>query len=329
MASSGSRFLASGSAGLNSLRRATAQLATLAVLLAWLVLPGNLAYAEDHRVAVVVPFTTAKSQKVFDDIVEGLGKVSGAELLRFDLGENKTAEDTRQWLEAQQPVAVVTIGKKAYEYAAAAKLDAPIVVGGMSTTPAGRSGVSMSGDPSEFFARVRAVTPEVKRVHIVFGEKQNGWWIEAARTAAAEHELELITHEATSTRSGAKSYKGLLKKSVKGKDAVWIPLTSVVSSRTVLPMVLKKAWDKYLVVFTNSPAHTKQGALFSLYPNNISMGEQLMRLALAQSAMDDATPRVELTQQMSSAFNWRTASHLGLKYSLEEGVDFDRVYPVQ
>lgn len=281
------------------------------------------------RVAILIPQTPSKAQAIYEEIYSGVMLAADAELLRFNVGADTTAEQVHQWLQQEKPSAVITISKTPYEYAKSAGLNVPLIVGGLGSTPEGVSGVALAGDPAEFFLNAKQIAPTVERVYLVYNESMNGWWLDDARKSAEQNGLELVALEAASVRKGAKIYKKMLKQARKNRDAIWIPLVTVVPSKTVLPMVLRKAWDKHLVVFTNSPAHAKQGALFSLYPDNAAMGAQLMQLALEQATSDNAEPRVMMARNMKRAFNWRTASHLGLKYSLDEEAGFDRIYPVQ
>ena len=285
--------------------------------------------ATSPRIALVIPHTTSKAQIIYDEILAGVQLEATTELVQFNLTSTSTEEELSNWLAEQDPSAVITVGKSAHAKVIATNIDVPLIAGGMGSLPPGVSGVALAGDPDEFFSNARLIAPQVKRIYIVYNEELNGWWIEQAELAAIRHGYELISLQASSLKSGAKMYKKLLKESKPDTDAIWIPLVSIVPSKTVLPLVLRKAWDKHLVVFTNSPSHAKQGALFSLYPNNTSMGKQLMQLALQQREATDSAPEVVLAKEMKRAFNWRTASHLGLEYTLEEGAGFDRIYPVQ
>ncbi len=298
-----------------------------ALLLLVLLLPTPVFAAT--RVAILIPQTPSKAQAIYEEIYSGVMLAADAELLRFNVSADTTAEQVHQWLSEQNPSAIITISKTPYEYASSAGLKVPLIVGGLGSTPQGVSGVALAGDPGEFFANAKQIAPTVERVYLVYNESMNGWWLNDARNSAEQNGLELVALEATSVRKGAKIYKSMLKDARRDKDAVWIPLVTVVPSKTVLPMVLRKAWDKHLVVFTNSPVHAKQGALFSLYPDNAAMGVQLMELALEQANSDNSEPRVVMARNMKRAFNWRTASHLGLKYTLDEEAGFDRIYPVQ
>lgn len=284
--------------------------------------------SQTRRFALLIPETSSKARVIYNEIASGLSSREDVEVIRYNFNATSRAEDIKTWLADQGVNAVITIGRSAYNIAKDAS-GVPIVAGGLSVIPKGHSGVSLSGDPSEFFASAKAHAPQLERVHLVYSEKFNGWWIDQARKQAELQGLELITINAEDVKSGAKSYNKLLKGARPDKDAIWIPLVSIVPSKTVLPIVLKKAWSKRLVVFTNSASHAKQGALFSLYPDNYAMGEQLIDLAVEQSQMPDNPSKVVTIKHLKKAFNWRTASHLGLDYSLEEGNGFDRIYPVK
>lgn len=286
---------------------------------------------EDHikRIALLIPKTKTRAQAIYDQMLAGMVAPEGVELVRLDLNSEMTEDDVQRWLASQTPSSIIAIGKTAHRLASAGNHQIPIVVGGTSRTPADASGVTLAGDPAEFLSNVEAIAPKVKRIHLVYSEGINGWWVDIAQREADSRNLELITMKADSLKSGAKMYRKLLSDATPDEDAIWIPLVSIVPSKTVLPLVLKKAWEKHLVVFTNSATHTKQGALFSLYPDNTAIGEQLMGLALEHAQGDLQQQKVVLAKGMKKAFNWRTASHLGLEYTLEEEANFDRIYPVK
>ncbi len=289
----------------------------------------QLSFADTTKIAILVPETSSKAKVIYDEIMTGVRTAKDIEFAQRSFTAETSEQDIRNWLTELKPAAVIAVGKVAYDTVKKTKIQLPLVGGGFSVTPASASGVSLAGEPEEFFRNVKEIAPSVERVHLIYNERINGWWVKNAYEKAAQHGLELVTFEAGDVKSGAKLYKKVLKNAKREKDAVWIPLVSAVPSKTVLPMVLRKAWDKHLVVFTNSPSHARQGALFSLYPDNAALGEQLINLALDQLERGEAAPKVVLAKNMKRAFNWRTASHLGLEYSLEEGSGFDRIYPVQ
>lgn len=289
------------------------------------------AFAAPLKFAVVVPKTTSKAQVIYDEIMAGLGSAKNVDLIPYELDSSAKRDEAavHEWLGQQNADAVISIGRSAHKLVKGFATDIPFIAGGVSISPNHASGVSLTGDPQEFFANLSRIAPHVNRVFLIYNEEINGWWVESARAAASEYKIDLQALQTEDVKSGAQLYKRVLHDARPGKDAIWIPLVSIVPSKTVLPLVLKQAWNKNLVVFTNSAAHTRQGALFSMYPDNVALGEQLVELAIEQTTADGATARVVPVKKLKTAFNTRTASHLGLKYSLKRGSGFDRVYPVQ
>ncbi len=289
------------------------------------------ASAKPLKFAVVVPQTTSKAQVIYDQIVRGLGSIKNVELeiLPFSSVDKSVELSLHKQLTNSSANAIISIGKSAHMLIKDFPTNIPLIAGGVSISPSNASGVSLTGDPQEFFANLKRIAPDVDRVFLIYNKEINGWWVDIAVAVAKEYKIELRALQAKDVKSGAKLYQRTLQEARFGKDAIWIPLVSIVPSKIVLPMVLKNAWDKNLVVFSNSAAHTRQGALFSMYPDNVALGEQLVELAIKQATADSATARVEPVKKLKTAFNTRTASHLGLKYSLKRGSGFDRIYPVR
>ncbi len=289
------------------------------------------AFTAPLKFAVVVPETTSKAQVIYDQIVRGLRSAENVELTLYPLGSAAKRDEAavHEWLSGQNANAVISIGRSAHKLVKNFVTDIPLIAGGISISPNHTSGVSLTGDPQEFFANLARIAPKVERVFLIYNNEINGWWVDTARAVASEYNIDLQALQTEDVKSGAKLYQRVLNDARSGKDAIWIPLVSIVPSKTVLPMVLRKAWEKNLVVFTNSAAHARQGALFSMYPDNVALGEQLVELAIEQATASDANVRVAPVKKLKTAFNWRTASHLGLKYSLRRGGGFDRIYPAQ
>lgn len=289
------------------------------------------AFAAPLKFAVVVPETASKAQVIYDEIVQGLRSAENVELTLYRLSSAAKRDEAavHKWLSGQNANAVISIGRNAHNLVKNFATDIPLIAGGISISPNHTSGVSLTGDPQEFFKNLVRIAPKVERVFLIYNNAINGWWVDSARAAASEHNIDLQALQAEDVKSGAKLYQRVLNGARSGKDAIWIPLVSIVPSKTVLPMVLRKAWEKNLVVFTNSAAHARQGALFSMYPDNVALGEQLIELAIEQTTTSGANVRVAPVKKLKTAFNLRTASHLGLKYSLRRGGGFDRIYSAQ
>ncbi|MGI9288291.1 MAG: ABC transporter substrate-binding protein [Pseudomonadales bacterium] len=289
------------------------------------------ALAAPLKFAVVVPKTSSKAQVIYDEIIQGLRNTENVTLVLYELSSVKKRNEAsvHEWLSGENANAIISIGKTAHNLVKNFPTDIPVIAGGVSISPNNASGVSLTGEPEEFFANLIRIAPQVDRVFLIYNEDINGWWVNTARAKASKYKIDLHALHVEDVKSGAKKYRQVLQDARRSKDAIWIPLVSIVPSKIVLPSVLKKAWEKNLVVFSNSATHTRQGALFSMYPDNVALGEQLAELAIEQVTADTATFRVVPVRKLKTAFNERTASHLGLEYSTNRGSGFDRIYPAQ
>ncbi len=286
------------------------------------------AHAKQLKFAVVVPKTSSKAQRIYDQIVSGLGSIENVELeiLPFTSVDKNVESSLHKKLANSSANAIITIGKSAHRLVKDFRTDKPLIAGGVSISPSNASGVSLTGDPKEFFANLKRIAPGVDRVFLIYNKEINGWWVDIAVAIAKAEKIELRALQAKDVKSGAKLYQRTLQEARFGKDAIWIPLVSIVPAKTVMPLILKKAWDKNLVVFSNSVAHTRQGALFSMYPDNVALGRQLMELAIEQASDKDAPVKVVPVRKLKIAFNASMAEHLGLKVESGEGSGFYPVY---
>ncbi len=289
------------------------------------------ANAKPLKFVVVAPQSTNKAaQLIYDEILRGLGSadVNDVELdiHRFSRAEKGFKLALHKKLAKSNANAIISIGKSAHTLVKDFSPDIPIIAGGVSISPSNASGVSLTGDPEEFFANLVRIAPQVNRVFIIYNKDINGWWVDIAAAKAREYNIELKALIANDVKSGARLYQRILQEARFGRDAIWIPLVSIVPAKTVLPMVLKTAWDKNLVVFSNSAAHTRRGALFSMYPDNFALGKQLVELAIEQATTDEASVKVVPVKKLRIALNARMAEHLGLKDASGQDSRFDKVY---
>ena len=124
-----------------------------------------------------------------------------------------------------------------------------------------------------------------------------------------------------------RAYQAILEDAQAETDAIWLPLDKVTSNETViLPMLLREAWDRRLVLFSSKPSHVKRGTLFSIYPNNQQSGERLAEM-VRELYLGRSAPGVEPSRSQNVGVNLRTAVHLGLEYSPSLTRSFYRTFP--
>lgn len=286
------------------------------------------AYAETVELTVLYPEASGGYSKVFKNILEGVNALENVNVTTHRISIKTQVSDVNDWLKNSQCQTILALGQRSYLVAKQLKNNLPLTIGAIVATPNGHGGISMDGNPELFLHHLNNLAPDVKRVHVVYSEKNSGWLVKIAEIAAAKRNLELLSYKVENLKQGIKNYTEILNKVESNKDAIWIPLDRVVPDKAILPKILKVAWDKNIVIFSNNPLHTKKGTLFALFPDHKIVGKKLASIAVEQV---NANGKYKLfpTSNLKLAVNRRTASHLGLNFSKSEQRQFDIVFPAR
>lgn len=287
------------------------------------------ANATSPRLLVVYPQINPAYDAIFQEIISGIDKHPGVEYSVIPIKKDTSPQEITSKIEVEKIDAVVALGKQTYNFASKYNIDIPVIHGGLLLKPNGRSGISLTGSPQEFFFHLSNYAPKVERVYTVYSEANSGWLIELAKKASAEQGIELIAYPAKDIRQAVKKFKKILDHTTSSRDAIWLLLDNILPDKTVMPMALDVAWKRRVVLFSNNPSHTKRGALFSLFPDHHEMGFSLASLAIRKINQDEPYPLVEPLNNMKISLNRRTASHLGFHYSKDLEEQLDLIYPVR
>lgn len=285
-------------------------------------------------IAVVYPETGEPYRSVFGKIIEGIEAQSRIPVLSIPVNAGTDAGALRGTLKAREVRVVIALGRQGMQTADALDQEFGIVVGGVTALPEeearNRAVISLSPDPALLFARLRSLAPQVRRIHVIYDPRQNGWLMRLARDAAREQGLELLAQETRDLKGAVRLYQELLVRADPERDALWLPQdATTVNEATVLPLVLKDAWDRRLPVFSSSFGHVRRGVLFSLYPDNLGLGRNLAGTAQGLLANAEASRGVTPLKDVQTAVNLRTAKHLGLNFSARQQQGFDLVFSGQ
>jgi len=303
----------------------------LRVLYLFIVL-GNLvlsinAHADTKTLAILHPNLETASGVMFRQMLVGIARYPGTEVVATGIDDNPDLDALQAWSKKQNPSALILLGSQGGRVADAITSTAPKFVAGTVRPPVGMAGVSMLGEPTQFFTQLKQLAPNIRTVSIVNSPEVNGWWITPAIAKAAKVGLTLKSLEAEDVVSSARIYRDFLAQADPQRDALWIPLTDIAPIKTVLPLILRESWSRNILVFAHNPLLVKQGVLFALFPDNEAMGHQVAELATKPQAATGG--RVVHAQKLFTAINRRTAAHLGLNVSEQQLQRFDRLYPVQ
>lgn len=283
-------------------------------------------------VAVVYPDIGEPYRGIFGKIIEGIEEGARSAVRRYPIGANVEPADLVAQLKRNGTRVVIALGRQGLKATAGLDRDIPLIVGGVVAVPDPEShvvsGISLTPDPALLFVRLKSLLPNVKRVIVVYNPQYNEWLLKMARDAARAQGLELVLYEARDLATAARLYETAFAAADSRRDALWLPQDpTTVDEATILPLVLKEAWNRTVPVFSSSFLHVKKGALFALYPNNLELGRTLAGSALAAMAGEARRRGMQPLREVYTAVNLRTASHIGLNIGYQQARNFDFVFP--
>jgi putative tryptophan/tyrosine transport system substrate-binding protein len=283
------------------------------------------------EIAVVYPKTAKPYGEVFHRIVEGVehGAGDANDVLRFELADDSRADELENWLAAHAPAQVITLGYRAYRaYEATPNRQAPII-GALDASPdrfPDATGIGLAPDPGIVFDTLKLLSPNTRRVLVVYNPDRDRWIIDLANEAARERGLRLQAFAAEDIGEASRHYWNILKYANPDTDALWLTLDGVLlDERVNLPVIIEQSWANRMVVFSSRLEHAALGVLFAVYPDPEALGRRLAGLAIARmSGGEDASGIVPL-RDVSRALNVRMSSHLGLAVDARQRGAFDLI----
>lgn len=285
-------------------------------------------------IAVLYPDIGEPYRSVFSKIIEGIEENAQFKVTSYAVGNNFNTLAISDELKRQHIRVVIALGRNGLKAASTLDKEIGVVAGGVVSVPEaeGRNNaiLSLAPDPALLFARLKALSPNTQRVFVVFEARQNGWLIKLANEAARSQGIELVAHVASDLKAALPIYQNIFATADAKKDALWLPQDSTtVDESLVLPLVLQESWSRSIPVFSSNVSHVKRGALFALYPNNMEMGRNLAASALGMANGNPAVRGILPLRDVLTAFNTRTASHLGLNPSTAQKKGFNLLFPEQ
>lgn len=281
-------------------------------------------WSEAADLALVYPDVQEPYLTVFLQMIEGVKEQAKGALVLNRVRGNTDVSAVNGWIREHGTRRAILLGRQGVKLAEGIDRDVRVVLGGallgVGPAAAPAPGISLTPDPDQLFAVLKRLSPATRRVTVVYSPVQNQPLVGAALEAAKRHGIELLPREAPDLRAAATAYQNVLAAAQSRRDALWLPHDSTtVDEDVIVPMILKEAWQKDIVVLSSNLAHAKKGALFALFPDNRAYGRDLAALAYASG------PAVVVpTRALRTAVNVRTASHLGIEANPSA---FDAVFP--
>ncbi len=288
---------------------------------------------EEGTIAVIYPDIGEPYRQIFEKIIEGIQSEVGAKIGRYPVRTDTSISEVKASLLNQHVKVVIALGRQGMQMATALNNGIGVVAGGVLTVRENETLtqriISLAPDPAMLFARMKKLMPTTQRIFVVYDPGLNGWLIKLAQEAAHAQGLELVAYEAHDLHSALRFYQQIFAAADNRSDAIWLPQDAVtVEENSILPLVLQTSWDQGLAVFSSNVGHVRRGVLFSLYPDNVTLGKSLADLAQHILLTGDMGKHAMIPlRDVQSAVNLRTAQHLGIKPDLVES--FDLTLPEQ
>lgn len=293
--------------------------------------PVRQALAGDGGIAVLFPDIGEPYRSIFRRIIEGIEDKARTKVASIPVLPNTDPAELAAELRRQDIRVVIALGKQGLKAAAALDRSFDIVAGAVLSIgdPEARDNtvISLAPDPALLFARLKTLQPGIQRVTVVYDPQINEWLVRLARTAAKAQGVELNALPAGDLKTALKQYRDFFATSTRA-DALWLPQDNTTADEaTIVPLLLKEAWDRGMPLFSSSLAHVRRGALFSLYPDNLELGKELANSALAYLGSGNRPSKGMLPLRVvMAAVNTRTAGHLGINLRQQ---NFDLLLPDQ
>lgn len=292
--------------------------------------------SEPMATAILYPDIREPFRGVFLSIAQGIRERVGGRVELLAVSEDDDLSGINPWLVRNGIGSVVALGSRGQSLSEALSDSVPVVIGAIHMSPDVDDreyyGLSLSPDPDVMLRRLVSLAPGVRRVTIVHHRERDAWMVDSARAVARRLGIELNAIPVDRLQDAVSAYREVLRDQRSGVDALWLSQDSAaLDEQAVLPMILREAWDRKLIVFSSNPSHVRRGTLFALYPDNDRMGRRLGEMANHAREMrtrNGANPSgMELLRELSLAFNVRTAGHLGVRYPRALLDEADLVFP--
>jgi putative ABC transport system substrate-binding protein len=301
-----------------------------------LALLGVRAIAAGPVTAVLFPDIREPFRGVFLSITKGI-EDAGLVVRLHPIEDDESDESIRLWVQRSGVQSVIALGSRGQSLSDELSPYVPVVMGAVHISPQLQDkryyGIALSPQPRLLLQRLKALAPNVNRVTLIYHKQRDYWMVEHARQPAQALGITLNPIPVERLQEAVVAYQRILATLRSDVDALWLSQDSaVLDEQAVLPMILQQAWDHRLIVFSSNPAHVKRGTLFAMYPDNERMGKSLGNLALHDHDRANRGPYgtssgLALLEDLSTAFNVRTAGHIGVHYSKESLSEYDLVFP--
>lgn len=280
------------------------------------------AQAMSAGLMVLYPEVREPYSKVYQDIIDGVKTTYNGSVMATPLKDRQSEDAYRAAVNSSKPDMIIALGQNALNLASRIAPGVPTVMGATSATNLKVAGVSMIPDPAVVITKLHQLDSELSTIHVVTNPADKQKLLQAALNHANSLNIKFIVHEVTSIKDAASVYRDLLLR-LGRHDSIWLMQDQALNDISLLSLILERAWERKIIVFSSNPADVKRGALFSVYPNNVALGARLAEITTTYDFSKESNHDIEFLREILIAGNERTLRHLGLTTANEAHRVFD------
>lgn len=283
------------------------------LLLLILLVFAPLSFA-NNKIILIYPDAALPYKHIFNDVVEGienqLGSKIEVEKLQIRKTDNENALGTR--LKEVGNTQIIVLGKRTLKMVSnltnSQNITYGLMLSPLSDDAIGR-GILLTPDPVAFSKKLDKILPPIKNIYFLYSTKHSSHFEKKGYKdlfSEAGHNYTPIP--ITSLKDAINKYSELIK-TIKKDDVIWLPPDPITSSdKYILPILLKSAWRKGIIIVSSNPSHAKNGILLSLHPDNKALGSKLAQLAMSNNPIN----KIYYLNDFISSANLITARHLNI-----------------
>lgn len=289
----------------------------------------RLSYAEQAvNYAILYPQVREEYERIFLDIIQGIEQTANRPVYVRKLDNNSNPEQLEKEFHSKNIDLVVALGSHSYQFSTQFDNPPPILVSATRDTVDHFSSLSLAPSPQMMLDKLSRLAPKIKTVTVIYNPKYNQWFVQQAALAAKQYGLTLQSIEVSSIKEATQKYTDFFDEVNPETDALLLPLDATsVNEKITVPLVLTRAWEQRVLVFSCNPLHAKRGALFSVYPDNQRIGQDIGDLIDAEAKQYQR--KIYPMRRGIFALNTKTIKHLSLNVSETLQSEFELHFPAR
>ncbi len=291
-----------------------------------------IAFEGNANIVVLYPEVKEPYLKIFNEAIKGLESVSNLSVRAKSIKKKDNVRSIHRFITKEKPKAIVAFGRRSLSMIQGMSYSVPIISAASLSVFKEIDDIVMTvayvPDPIIMFELLKKIFPEVRKVHVVIKKSNWDWLLKYTADKMRSMSLSLEVHEANSLQESARIYRKLLKEIKVENECLWLPQDrKTIDKKNIIPMILKSAWNKEIVVLSSNLSHVDKGVLFGMYPDNYKMGVYIGNKLKKILSGNEVIEPVQPLRQLKSAINFRTVKHMGLEIKPHELEIFDLKFP--